>query len=71
MTQTVVITADDRHDVDAMRRGECLCNICTTCEHYKDTAWLHGELGCSAYALDGDGYCGRKVLRVEVQRASQ
>ena len=28
MTQTVVITADDQHDVDAMRRGECPCNVC-------------------------------------------
>ena len=66
MTRTVVITADGRHDLDAMGRGECPCNICVPCENCKDDAWLHGELGCAAYVLAGDGYCGCKALRVEV-----
>ena len=66
MTQTVVITADDKHDVDAMGRGECPCNVCTTCENCKDAAWLHGDKGCSAYTLAGDGYCGCTAVRVEV-----
>ena len=69
MTQTVVITADDKHDLDAMGRGECPCNICVPCENCKDDAWLHDEQGCSAYTSDEIGYCECTALRVEVPLA--